>query len=42
MLINLVSNAIRYSNTGKIKIKIKSFLEFCWVEIRDQGPGIKP
>jgi signal transduction histidine kinase len=35
ILINLVSNAVKFSRSGKIKIIVKDFYNYCWIEVSD-------
>ena len=43
VLVNLVSNAIKYSNKeGVITVAVRRFVNEIEVEVRDQGLGIKP
>jgi signal transduction histidine kinase len=40
ILQNLVSNAVKYSTTGVIDIKVEHDDSDCRISVRDQGPGI--
>ncbi|MEI6379830.1 MAG: HAMP domain-containing sensor histidine kinase [Cyanobacteriota bacterium ELA615] len=40
ILINLIGNAIRYTNEGKIQIKLQKDSKWIWISIIDSGIGI--
>ena len=40
VLYNLISNAIRYTEKGKVQIKVQDLPKFVRVEVCDNGPGI--
>ncbi|HYQ87534.1 MAG TPA: response regulator [Bacteroidota bacterium] len=43
ILVNLVSNAIKYSNKqGSVTVSIRRFINEIEIEVKDQGLGIKP
>jgi signal transduction histidine kinase len=41
VLYNLISNAIRYMEEGKVQINVENLPEYVQVEICDNGPGIE-
>ena len=41
VLINLLSNALRYGNKKRIHVEIGAYAEEVHIKIRDEGPGIK-
>jgi len=40
ILINLISNAIKYSNKGVIRLRVESDEQFIYMEVIDEGVGI--
>ncbi|HEX5670971.1 MAG TPA: PAS domain-containing sensor histidine kinase [Sulfuricurvum sp.] len=40
ILINLVSNALKFSERGYVKLSVKKVNDKCWIEIEDTGRGI--
>lgn len=40
VFINLIDNAIKYTDYGKIEVKVKSFKEFIEIRVSDTGIGI--
>jgi signal transduction histidine kinase len=41
ILINLIGNAIKFTDKGKISIKVKSKNEMVKISVKDTGPGIR-
>jgi len=42
VLINLVSNAITYSQNGNVTIRARSDVDYLWIDVTDTGIGIAP
>ena len=42
VLDNLISNAVKYAPEAPVAIRARSDEENLWIEIEDEGPGIKP
>lgn len=42
ILINLLSNALKYSPGGAVTIAAQRDGEWAWISVRDEGPGIAP
>ncbi|MBT0669854.1 PAS-domain containing protein [Novosphingobium profundi] len=40
VLQNFVSNAIRYTEEGSVRVEVRGSAEEVWVSVRDTGPGI--
>jgi signal transduction histidine kinase len=40
ILTNLISNAIKFTHNGYVKVSVKEVGSECWVEIKDTGVGI--
>lgn len=38
---NVVDNAIKYTDSGRIQIRVKSYEMFCCIEVSDTGRGIR-
>jgi signal transduction histidine kinase/DNA-binding response OmpR family regulator len=41
-LINLISNAIKYTQSGEVVLKVRYSAQIATFEVRDTGPGIAP
>jgi two-component system phosphate regulon sensor histidine kinase PhoR len=41
-LVNLIENAIKYTESGQIGLSIRLEADACVVEVKDTGPGIRP
>ncbi len=41
-MVNLIENAIKYTETGKVRLHIRLDDKTCIVEVEDTGPGIRP
>jgi signal transduction histidine kinase/CheY-like chemotaxis protein/purine-cytosine permease-like protein len=42
ILLNIIGNAVKYTQTGAINLRFNYAREFLSIEVEDTGPGIKP
>ncbi len=42
VLLNLVSNAVKYTNQGSVEVSVEALSEACQLAVRDTGRGIAP